>query len=229
MNKGKFWLTILGVAVMVVITYQLGLFQYLSDGLNNANNWILELGSWGAIAFIIIYIIATIFLIPGSALTLGAGLIFGVIKGTIFVSIGSVMGATVSFLIGRYFLRTWVEKQIDTQPNFKAMDKAVAQQGWKIVGLTRLSPLFPFVFLNYAFGVTQVSLRDFVFASWLGMLPGTVMYVYLGSLPKTAAEVSGGDIDTLKLILNIIGLIATVVVTVYVTKIAQKALEKEVN
>ncbi|WP_373479795.1 TVP38/TMEM64 family protein [Geminocystis sp.] len=229
MNKGKFWLTILGVAVMVVITYQLGLFQYLSDGLNNANNWILELGSWGAIAFIIIYIIATIFLIPGSALTLGAGLIFGVIKGTIFVSIGSVMGATVSFLIGRYFLRTWVEKQIDTQPNFKAMDKAVAQQGWKIVGLTRLSPLFPFVFLNYAFGVTQVSLRDFVFASWLGMLPGTVMYVYLGSLPKTAAEVSGGDTDTLKLILNIIGLIATVAVTVYVTKIAQKALEKEVN
>jgi len=214
---------------MVVISYQWGLFQYLSDGLNNANNWILELGSWGAIAFIIIYIIATIFLIPGSALTLGAGLIFGVIKGTIFVSIGSVMGATVSFLIGRYFLRTWVEKQIDTQPNFKAMDKAVAQQGWKIVGLTRLSPLFPFVFLNYAFGVTQVSLRDFVFASWLGMLPGTVMYVYLGSLPKTAAAVSGGDTDTLKLILNIIGLIATVAVTVYVTKIAQKALEKEVN
>ncbi|NCO73728.1 MAG: TVP38/TMEM64 family protein [Cyanobacteria bacterium] len=229
MNKGKFWLTILGVPLMVVISYQWGLFQYLSDGLNNANNWILELGSWGAIAFIIIYIIATIFLIPGSALTLGAGLIFGVIKGTIFVSIGSVMGATVSFLIGRYFLRTWVEKQIDTQPNFKAMDKAVAQQGWKIVGLTRLSPLFPFVFLNYAFGVTQVSLRDFVFASWLGMLPGTVMYVYLGSLPKTAAAVSGGDTDTLKLILNIIGLIATVAVTVYVTKIAQKALEKEVN
>jgi len=229
MNKGKFWFTILGVPLMVVISYQWGLFQYLSDGLNNANNWILELGSWGAIAFIIIYIIATIFLIPGSALTLGAGLIFGVIKGTIFVSIGSVMGATVSFLIGRYFLRTWVEKQIDTQPNFKAMDKAVAQQGWKIVGLTRLSPLFPFVFLNYAFGVTQVSLRDFVFASWLGMLPGTVMYVYLGSLPKTAAAVSGGDTDTLKLILNIIGLIATVAVTVYVTKIAQKALEKEVN
>ena len=229
MNKGKFWLTILGVPLMVVISYQWGLFQYLSDGLNNENNWILELGSWGAIAFIIIYIIATIFLIPGSALTLGAGLIFGVIKGTIFVSIGSVMGATVSFLIGRYFLRTWVEKQIDTQPNFKAMDKAVAQQGWKIVGLTRLSPLFPFVFLNYAFGVTQVSLRDFVFASWLGMLPGTVMYVYLGSLPKTAAAVSGGDTDTLKLILNIIGLIATVAVTVYVTKIAQKALEKEVN
>ncbi|MBL1211067.1 TVP38/TMEM64 family protein [Geminocystis sp. GBBB08] len=229
MKKSKFWLTIVGVALMIVITYKLGLFQIFSQGLNNANDWIASLGAWGAIAFIVIYIIATIFLIPGSALTLGGGLIFGVIKGSILVSIASVAGATLSFLIGRYFLRTWVEKQIDTQPNFKAIDVAVAQQGWKIVGLTRLSPLFPFVFLNYAFGVTKVSLRDYVFASWIGMLPGTVMYVYLGSLPKTALEATGGNTDILRLILNIVGLVATVAVTIYVTKIAKKALDSQVN
>lgn len=229
MKKGKFWLTLVGVALMVVLTYQLGLFQYLSEGLNNTNDWIASLESWGAIAFIIIYIIATIFLIPGSALTLGGGLIFGVIKGSVLVSIASVAGATLSFLIGRYLLRTWVEKQIDTQPKFKAIDAAVAQQGWKIVGLTRLSPLFPFVFLNYAFGVTKVSLRDFCLASWIGMLPGTIMYVYLGSLPKTALEAGSENTDILRLILNIVGLLATIAVTIYVTKIAQKALDSEIN
>lgn len=229
MKKSKFWLTMVGVALMIVMTYKLGLFQYLGDGLNRANDWIASLGPWGAIAFIIIYIIATVFLIPGSALTLGGGLIFGVIKGSILVSIASVTGATLSFLIGRYLLRTWVEKQIDTQPKFKAIDAAVAQQGWKIVGLTRLSPLFPFIFLNYAFGVTKVSLRDFCLASWIGMLPGTIMYVYLGSLPKTAVEAGSGNTDILRLILNIIGLVATIAVTIYATKIAQKALESEVN
>jgi uncharacterized membrane protein YdjX (TVP38/TMEM64 family) len=229
MKKSKFWLTILGIALIVIMSYKLGLFQYLSQGLNNANDWIASLGAWGAIAFIIIYIIATVFLIPGSALTLGGGLIFGVVKGSILVSIASVAGATLSFLIGRYLLRTWVEKQIDTQPKFKAIDAAVAKQGWKIVGLTRLSPLFPFVFLNYAFGVTKVSLRDFCLASWIGMLPGTIMYVYLGSLPKTAVEASGGNTDILRLTLNILGLLATIAVTIYVTKIAQKALDNEVN
>lgn len=229
MKKGKFWLTIVGIALIVIMSYKLGLFQYLSQGLNNANDWIANLGAWGPIAFIIIYIIATIFLIPGSALTLGGGLIFGVVKGSILVSIASVAGATLAFLIGRYLLRTWVEKQIDTQPKFKAIDVAVAKQGWKIVGLTRLSPLFPFVFLNYAFGVTKVSLRDFCLASWIGMLPGTIMYVYLGSLPKTAVEASGGNTDILRLILNILGLLATIAVTIYVTKIAQKALDSEVE
>ncbi|BAQ59927.1 DedA family protein [Geminocystis sp. NIES-3708] len=229
MKKNKFWLTIIGVVLVIIMIDKLGLFQYFNQGWDNVNDWIASFGAWSAIAFIIIYIFATIFLIPGSALTLGGGLIFGVVQGSILVSIASVAGATLSFLIGRYLLRTWVEKQIDTQPKFKAIDAAVAQQGWKIVGLTRLSPLFPFIFLNYAFGVTKVSLRDYFFASWIGMLPGTLMYVYIGSIPKTALETTGKDTDILPLILNIIGLIATITVTIYVTKIAQKALDTKVN
>lgn len=205
------------------------IFDYINDFFRNFTDSIELWGMWGVVGFIIIYIIATIFLIPGSALTLGAGLIFGVVKGSILVSMASVTGATICFLMGRYWLRNWVEKQIETQPKFKSIDRAVAKEGWKIVGLTRLSPLFPFVFLNYAFGVTKISLKDYFFASWIGMLPGTIMYVYIGSISKTALEATTGNTDTLRLILNIIGFIATITVTVYITKIAKKALDEEQN
>lgn len=228
-NQAKLW-KFIGIAIVVaglIITAKVfGIFDNLNLLLQNSLQWIENLGVWGPIAYIAIYIIASVFLISGAVLTLGAGFIFGVIKGSILVSAASTAAATVSFLIGRYCVRGWVAKQIEKQPKFKAIDSAVAKEGWKIVGLTRLSPVFPFVFLNYAFGVTQVSLRDYVLASWIGMMPGTVMYVYLGYLPKIAAQGSG---DTLKLILNIVGVIATVAVTVYVTKIAKKALDSQID
>lgn len=220
----KFGIIAILIIALIIIAYKFSLFQYISTLLNNANKWIESLGTIGGIVFILIYIIATTLLISGAILTLGAGLIFGIIKGSILVSIGSTLGATASFLIGRYLLRNWVEKQIEKQPNFKAIDAAVAKEGWKIVGLTRLSPLFPFVFLNYAFGVTKVSLKDYVLASWIGMMPGTVMYVYIGYIGKSASQG-----NPLKLALNIIGLIATIAVTIYVTKIAKQALDNQVN
>jgi uncharacterized membrane protein YdjX (TVP38/TMEM64 family) len=217
------------IAILIVSAYKFGLIQYLNKLLNNADTFITQLGAIGPIVFILIYIVATVLLISGAALTLAAGLVFGVVKGSILVSIASVLGATAAFLVGRYLLRGWVETQIEKQPKFKAIDAAVAKEGWKIVGLTRLSPVFPFVFLNYAFGVTKVKLRDYILASWIGMMPGTVMYVYIGYLPKIAAEGSAGSEGRLKLILNIIGLVATVAVTVYVTKIAKKALDTQVE
>ncbi|GGA09921.1 hypothetical protein CYANOKiyG1_22870 [Okeania sp. KiyG1] len=110
----------------------------------NALDWIKTLGPWGPIAFIIIYILATVLFLPGSLLTLGAGLLFGPIFGSIYVSISSTIGATCAFLVGRYLARGWVSKQIEGNENFKAIDEAVADEGWKIVGLTRLSPIFSF-------------------------------------------------------------------------------------
>lgn len=193
--------------------------------------WIQNLGFWAPIIFILIYIIATVLLISGAVLTLGAGAIFGLAKGYIYVSIASTLGATAAFLIGRYLARGWVTKQIENKPRFKAVDGAVAKQGWKIVGLTRLSPVFPFVFLNYAFSITQVSTRDYILASWLGMLPGTLMYIYLGSLAKDLASLgtTTQENNNLFWILRIIGLIATVAVTLYITKIAKQALDVEIN
>ncbi len=150
--------------------------------LRQALDLIAGLGPWGPVMFVLLYIVATVFFLPGSILTLGAGFVFGVIKGAILVSIAATLGATAAFLVGRYLARDWVAKKIEGNVRFKAIDEAVAREGWKIVGLTRLSPVFPFNLLNYAFGLTRVSLRDYFFASWIGMMPGTLMYVYLGSL-----------------------------------------------
>ncbi len=198
--------------------------------LRNALEWIDSLGAIGAIAFIAIYIIATVAFFPGSILTLGAGVVFGVVLGSLYVFIGAIIGATAAFLVGRYLARSWVANKIASNHKFQAIDRAVAKEGLKIVLLTRLSPIFPFNLLNYAFGITGVSLKDYVIGSF-GMIPGTIMYVYLGSLAGSIALI-GTDSQptnpTLQWVIRIIGFIATVVVTIYVSRIAKKALEEEV-
>ncbi|MFU8779138.1 MAG: TVP38/TMEM64 family protein, partial [Roseovarius sp.] len=182
----------------------------------------------GAAVFMLLYIAATVLFIPGSALTLGAGALFGVVKGSIMVSVASTLGATAAFLVGRYLARDWVAKKIEQNEKFAAIDAAVGREGWKIVGLTRLSPVFPFTLLNYAYGLTKVSLRDYFFASWIGMMPGTVMYVYLGSLARLGADVQEGG-GMAQTILRVVGLVATVLVTLYVTRVARKALKAKVD
>jgi uncharacterized membrane protein YdjX (TVP38/TMEM64 family) len=199
--------------------------------LRNALQWIDSLGSVGAIAFIALYIIATVAFLPGSIITLGAGVVFGVVLGSLYVFIGATLGATAAFLVGRYLARGWVSKKIAGNDKFKAIDEAVGKEGFKIVLLTRLSPIFPFNLLNYAFGVTGVSLKDYFLGS-VGMIPGTIMYVYIGSLAGSLARIGAEGQPTnptVQWTIRIIGFIATVVVTVYVTRIARKALEKKVS
>jgi uncharacterized membrane protein YdjX (TVP38/TMEM64 family) len=198
--------------------------------LESALQWINGLGSLGGIAFIGIYIIATVAFLPGSILTLGAGVIFGVILGSLYVFIGATLGATAAFLVGRYLARDWVTNKISDNKKFAAIDKAVGKEGLKIVLLTRLSPIFPFNLLNYALGITGVSLQDYFLGS-VGMIPGTIMYVYIGSLAGNLAFIgseSKPDNMILHWVIKIIGLIATIVVTIYVTKIAKKALEDDI-
>jgi uncharacterized membrane protein YdjX (TVP38/TMEM64 family) len=152
--------------------------------------------------------------------------------GSVYVFIGASVGATLAFLIGRYLARSWVSKQIEGNTKFRAVDEAIAREGLKIVLLTRLSPIFPFNLLNYGLGVTQVSLKDYILG-FLGMIPGTIMYVYIGSLAGSLAMI-GSDQSTspetqrIQWIIRIVGFIATVAVTVYVTRIAKKALDQSV-
>ncbi|WP_017717842.1 TVP38/TMEM64 family protein [Kamptonema formosum] len=220
---------IAGIVLVVELAVAAQYFN-LQGLLKSALSWTESLGAAGFAAFILIYILATVLFLPGSVLTLGAGALFGVVWGSVCVSIASTLGATAAFLVGRYLARGWVEKQIVGNEKFKAIDAAVAREGWKIVGLTRLSPIFPFNLLNYAFGVTQVSLRDYFFASWIGMMPGTVMYVYLGSLGKDLATLgTQQQPSTLQWLLRIVGLIATVLVTVYVTRLAKTALDNKID
>lgn len=199
--------------------------------LRNALQWIQDLGPIGAIAFIILYIIATVAFLPGSILTLGAGVVFGVVLGSIYVFIGATLGATAAFLVGRYLARGWVAQKIAGNKKFKAIDEAVGGEGFKIVLLTRLSPVFPFNLLNYAYGLTGVSLKDYFLGS-VGMIPGTIMYVYIGSLAGSLAMVGTQAQPTnpaVQWTIRIIGFIATVAVTLYVTNVARKALEEKVS
>ncbi len=179
-----------------------------------------SLGPAGWLVFIAVYILLTVLAGPAWLLTMAAGLVFGLVKGTILVSIGSVLGAVAAFLIGRYLARDAIAKKVAGKPRFRSIDRAVGERGFFIVLLTRLSPIFPFTLLNYAYGLTGVSLGKYFFASWIGMLPGTVMYVYLGSLGNAVTR----EADTGMLILRIAGFAATVAVTLYITRIARKAI-----
>lgn len=202
----------------------------LQEFLQNALQWINSLGAIGGIVFIGIYIIATLAFLPAALLTLGAGVIFGVTWGSVYVFIGATLGAIAAFLGGRYLAQGWVKEKISSYKKFTNIDQAVSKEGLKIVFLIRLSPLFPFNLLNYALGLTNVSLKDYSLASF-GMIPGTIMYVYLGYLAGDLALIGNKnqpDNMIFHWLIQIIGLISTIAVTVYVTKIAKKSLEEEI-
>jgi len=132
---------------------------------------IKPLGLWAPVLFVLLYIVSCVAMIPGSVLTLGGGAIFGLVEGSIYVSIGATLGATAAFLSGRHFARDWVTAKIGAHPTFAALDRAVATEGWKIVLLTRLCAIFPFFLLNYGYGLTRISLRHYVMATWIGIIP----------------------------------------------------------
>jgi uncharacterized membrane protein YdjX (TVP38/TMEM64 family) len=206
------------------------IFLPVRNSLYELLEWIREIGAWGPFFLGTIYILATVFFVPGFVLTLGAGFLFGVIVGTMTVSLASTLGATAAFLLGRTVARPWIQRQIARRPKFQALDEAVKRQGFRIVLLVRLSPAFPFNLVNYAFGLTQVRPRDYVLASWIGMFPATVMYNYVGSTLKSLADLAAGKIEsgTAQKVLFGIGLAATIVVTLFVTRLARKALEQAV-
>jgi len=153
----------------------------LKSLMENFMGWVESLGAWGPLVVGAFYIVTCVLFLPGSPLTLGAGALFGVVQGTIVVSIGSTLGAAAAFLAGRFLARDWVAHKVEGNRTFRTIDGAVGNQGFKIVFLTRLSPVFPFNLLNYAFGLTSVRFRDYFLASWIGMFPATVLFVYLGA------------------------------------------------
>ena len=217
---------ILALALVVVFRF-FDAQQLFRDALA----FIAKLGPLGPILFIGLYIVACVFLLPGAILTLGAGAIFGFVQGAVATSVGATLGATCAFLVGRYLARDWVARRVAGNARFAAMDEAVAREGWKIVFLTRLSPVFPFNVLKYAFGLTRVRLRDYFFASWVGMIPGTILYVYLGSLAGDLASLGAGNRERglAEWGMYGVGLAATVAVTVFITRLAREALAKRIR
>lgn len=189
--------------------------------------WIQGLGLWGPAIFALVYAVAATIFLPASALTLVAGAIFGLAIGTATVWVGATLTVALSFLIARYFARSRVEQMAKNNPKFGAIDKALGEEGWKIVALMRLSPAFPFNVQNYLYGVSSIRFWPCLIASSIFMLPGTFMYVYFGYIGgQAAAAASGGGAGTARLVLQGVGLAATVLVTLYITKVASKAIKK---
>jgi len=193
--------------------------------------WIQGLGIWGAVLVGSVYIPACVLFIPGSILTLAAGFLFGVARGMVTVVTGSTLGACAAFLVGRTLARDWVAQMVASNRKFAAIDHAVGRQGFKIVLLTRLCPIFPFNLLNYAFGLTKVRFVGYAFGSLIGMLPGTLMYVWFGAGLRSVAQVAADDVDTgtAGTVFFWAGLAMAVLVMAVITRIARNALRKTVG
>ena len=188
--------------------------------------WAREHQVEGACALVVAYVIACVFLVPGSLITLGAGFAFGIGIGFATVLVGSNLGAMAAFVLARTLARAWIEKKAVANQRFRAIDQAVGSQGFKIVLFLRLSPIFPFSFLNYALGLTRVSFRDYCLATVIGMVPGILMYVYLGSLITNITELlaARSEKTTGEKVLFYAGLAATAIVTILITRVARRAL-----
>ena len=183
-------LILLGL-VLVALFVALKLLP-VNDWLLRFVAWIRDAGATGMAVFVVAYIVACILLLPGLILTLGAGFAYGVAVGVPLVWVAANLGAAVAFLLGRTLARERIAARVAGNARFAAIDRAVGREGLKIVLLTRLSPAFPFNLLNYAYGLTQVTFRDYVIGSLVGMIPGTAMYVYLGSLITSVSQLASG-------------------------------------
>lgn len=234
-SKNRPWIkAIVALAVAVALFFvasHFNVFATVGAFFESTLDWIREAGPLGSLIFMLIYVAATVLFLPASVLTLGAGAVFGVFAGAFYVIIAATIGANLSFLIGRYLARDRVAKMIEGNAKFRAIDQAVAEEGWKIIGLIRLSPAFPFNVLNYALGLTQVSFRDNLIGT-AGIIPGTFMYVYIGSLAGSLAMIGAEtemtqEAQIAQWAIRIVGLIATIAVTIYVTRIARKALQSQ--
>ena len=230
-NEKKSGITRLAALVGIIIALFLAMkFLPVREWLTNFNDWVGQMGAVGIVIFILVYAAATVLLAPGSILTIGAGFVFGLWKGFLAVSGGATLGASLAFLVARFIARKKMEAIAQRNEKFHKIDNAVGEQGAKLIFLLRLSPVIPFNFSNYFYGLTAVKFWPYVLASWIGMMPGTFLYVYIGTAGKAAVSAAAGG-EAMRhgwqywAFLSV-GLAATVIVTIWVTKIARDALKK---
>jgi len=222
------WLRLGGLLLVVVGLVFLG--RTFGDLLPRAAEAVEAAGIWAPAIFIALYAVAAVAFVPGSVLTLAAGALFGIPRGTAIVLVGATAGASLAFLVSRYLARAAVEAKVQGNARFAAIDRAIGREGRKIVFLLRLSPVFPFNLLNYALGLTRVRFVDYLVAS-VGMLPGTLLYVYYGRLAGDVALLAAGGGAQAERgagywVVMGVGLLATILVTTVVTRTARRALSE---
>jgi uncharacterized membrane protein YdjX (TVP38/TMEM64 family) len=172
------------LAAVILILRLTGLTGYLSlKNVQVFNAWMASFGYWAPLIYILLYIAWCVFLLPGLIITIAGGLLFGSLWGTVYVSIGSTLGASAAFLIARYAARSMVELWLRKYPYLRKIDEGVEHHGWRMLMITRLVPLFPFTYQNFVYGLTKIRFSTYVLVSWVCMLPGTAAYVFAaGSL-----------------------------------------------
>ncbi len=176
-KKSAGWWRPVALLALIIAILVLGKVFGIGGRLEALRDWLATLGPWGPMVFVLVYVVATVAALPGSAFSLAAGSLFGAVLGVILVSIGATIGASLAFLIGRYFAREATARWLAKNDKFQRLDRLTEEHGAIIVALTRLVPIFPFNLLNYGFGLTRVPFWTYVFWSWLCMLPGIALYV----------------------------------------------------
>jgi uncharacterized membrane protein YdjX (TVP38/TMEM64 family) len=190
-----------------------------------------SLGAWGPLALVGVYVVASVLFVPGLILNLAAGALFGVVVGSLCALAGSTLGAIAAFLVGRAVARKHLAERLRSSERAAALDAAVGKEGFKVVVLSRLSPGLPFNVINYLFGLTRVSFRDFALGSLVGMLPFRVAYAWIGAVAGTFAEATGegGALDSHNWALLAGGLCVTVGFSIWIARIARRAMRAELE
>ena len=222
---------IIALIAIVIALFLAMKFLPVQQWLRSFNDWVGQMGTVGILIFIVVYAVATVLLAPGAILTIGAGFAFGLWKGLLAVSAGATLGASLAFLVARFIARDKIEAMAKRNDKFRRIDNAVGREGAKLIFLLRLSPVIPFNLSNYFYGLTAVRFWPYVLASWIGMMPGTLLYIYIGTAGKAAVAVAAGG-DAMKhgwqywTFLGV-GFAATVAVTIWVTRIGRDALKSQ--
>ena len=225
-KRGRHFSIVFAVLVLVGAIVFLAFFR-IDRSLPVLLEWTKGLGIWGPVVMVLAFVVACMVPLPGSMLAIGSGFLFGPFVGTITASVGSTVGAAFGFSMGRTLARDWVIRRLSSNSKLAALDQAVGASGFKLVMLIRLSSIFPFAPLSYAFGVTRVSFWDHVLASWVGMLPICFAYAYTGSAARSLADlVAGrGNGGVAEQMVFWGGLVLAVIVIVALSLMARKAIK----
>lgn len=220
-SKSKTWIIYL---LVILAIFAMWYFLPVTEWITALREWTTSQGLFGALVFACVYALACLVFFPGSVLTLAAGLAYG-LAGFPIVIAGATVGASLSFLAGRYLFRDRVQGWVSDNPKLKAVDRAVEEDGWKVVGLLRLSPAVPFNLQNWFFGITSVSFWPYALATFFGIMPGTLLYLWIASLGGEAAS-GGTSTSTLKYVFFGVGIVATIAVTWIVGRKANQKLKE---
>jgi uncharacterized membrane protein YdjX (TVP38/TMEM64 family) len=187
--RGAWWKLVFGAVAVttgVVVAWRLGVFDLLTiENIDRIDAWFESLGWWAPLVFIVLWIAACVFFLPGLPISIAGGLIFGAVWGTVWTTVGANIGAAAAFLIGRYLARGMVERQIRSNAGLRRIDEGVKRHGWRMLMITRLVPLFPFNIQNYVYGLTDIRLGTYVVVSLICMLPGTIAYNFAAGSVRT--------------------------------------------